>query len=167
MCQISIQKRAFFLFAQISLLLLVLGIAFLYSKIQGGMIQKAITFDWIVLQTSSLHHWTTFWKFFSGIPHLPTFWCTWHLAPDNIRGWILVVVVWGGEGWWVWWWGVRGRCLRGNKREMQAGEGEGITNSHCCFNIPPFPFFQSHVCPFGAGPNGFALLHSERVYWLS
>ena len=71
-------------FAQISLLLIVLDMAFLYSKIQGEYFKNrlwAITFDWNVVQTSSLHHWTTFWKFFSGIPHLPTFCCTWYLAP--------------------------------------------------------------------------------------
>ena len=54
------------------------------GKISKTLLQ-ALTFDWSVLRTSSLHHPTTFLKFFSGIPHLLTFGlvpgvCTWHLA---------------------------------------------------------------------------------------
>ena len=30
-----------------------------------------ITFDWSALATWNKHIWTAFWKFFSGIPHLP------------------------------------------------------------------------------------------------
>ena len=47
----------------------------------------ALTFNWSALATWNKHSWTAFWKFFSGIPHLPGFGdmpgarCQ-HLAPE-------------------------------------------------------------------------------------